>query len=319
MRRGFGQRDLKKLISSLWSFLNSLSDYLLSEKRVILDADYIFLSGDEKYRFIYLPSSAGETPKSNLAFQVMNAISDDDEECIVMGWKLFKALGKEDFVPDDLMSIISVKTNDEICVEPELSPNPSPVPAPKSTPILSPPQYESFDYFDGEAESEKSLFNIGGKIMERLRSFGKKNNIEKNDLSMQSKGPEIDLGLGIDLPDFEESDDSRTMLMSAPVPRPCLVPEEGNVFGKCYLEKDEIVIGKLPSLSDFTIPNSTISRVHAKITKLEGSFYIEDAGSKNGTSVNNKMLSYGQIKEIKDGDLIRFAAVAFRFSKKALP
>ena len=58
---------------------------------------------------------------------------------------------------------------------------------------------------------------------------------------------------------------------------------------------------------------SGISRNHARITREEGQYYIEDLNSRNGTYLNGELLSYKQKCRMKPGDHLRFAREEYVF------
>ncbi|MCL6472161.1 MAG: FHA domain-containing protein [Firmicutes bacterium] len=67
---------------------------------------------------------------------------------------------------------------------------------------------------------------------------------------------------------------------------PILIVKKGPYIGQKFtLTKDEITLGRDPE-SDIFLDDITVSRYHAKITVSEDSVSIEDAGSLNGTYVN---------------------------------
>ena len=74
--------------------------------------------------------------------------------------------------------------------------------------------------------------------------------------------------------------------------------------------KDEILIGRDPNV-DTVINNPNISWHHAKITRQNSIYYIEDLNSTNGTFVNNSIVKTE--KEIKEGDKITLGLYDFIF------
>jgi predicted component of type VI protein secretion system len=60
----------------------------------------------------------------------------------------------------------------------------------------------------------------------------------------------------------------------------------GQVF---HLDAQSLIIGRDP-MSDITINDPEISRQHARLTRTEEGFQIEDLGSTNGTFVNGQRL-----------------------------
>ena len=57
----------------------------------------------------------------------------------------------------------------------------------------------------------------------------------------------------------------------------------------------------------------TVSRHHAKITKVEDVYMIEDMNSANGTKVGGTLLDYKMKMSLQAGELIEFADEKFRF------
>lgn len=78
------------------------------------------------------------------------------------------------------------------------------------------------------------------------------------------------------------------------------------------IDGDEYLIGKKQELVDGWIPNQRmISRLHAKIIRVDNQFFITDEESLNGTYLNGTKITKKQIKRLKIGDRIRFANVEF--------
>ncbi len=82
-----------------------------------------------------------------------------------------------------------------------------------------------------------------------------------------------------------------------------------------YLEKDITVIGKLETAADAVINIPTVSRIHAKIRKREGAYYLADLNSRNGTSVNGQLLKTGEDYLLEDEDEVDFAQARYIFLK----
>ncbi|KAB3539722.1 FHA domain-containing protein [Alkaliphilus pronyensis] len=66
--------------------------------------------------------------------------------------------------------------------------------------------------------------------------------------------------------------------------------------------------------SDIQLADKYISTNHAKITLDEGSYFIEDVGSVNGTYLNNTQIE--DVVELKEGDRIGLGQVEFIFVKE---
>lgn len=83
---------------------------------------------------------------------------------------------------------------------------------------------------------------------------------------------------------------------------------------KQYISEDCIVVGKSREADYQIAGNNSISRKHARISKNDRTFIIEDLESMNHTYVSGEMVN-GK-KELMDGDVIRLANEEFIFEIK---
>lgn len=75
------------------------------------------------------------------------------------------------------------------------------------------------------------------------------------------------------------------------------------------VEGSPFLVGR-HSQSALTIPSPTVSNVHAELRIEEGSLYVKDLGSTNGTFINGERIQ-GEFA-VGSGDLLQFAEVVFR-------
>jgi sigma-B regulation protein RsbU (phosphoserine phosphatase) len=76
------------------------------------------------------------------------------------------------------------------------------------------------------------------------------------------------------------------------------------------LDSERIVFGRHPSC-DVVLEDGAVSRQHAQIVQLHGSYYLEDLRSRNGTQVNDTDVS--EPKLLNDGDIVRVCDFAYSF------
>src|SRR5262245_44899438 len=82
------------------------------------------------------------------------------------------------------------------------------------------------------------------------------------------------------------------------------------------LDGDLFVMGRKPECQ-IHIQNNAVSREHAKITKAQNLFYIEDLESRNGTWVNNVEIK--ERTQLKDSDRIKICDCLFSFHQESTP
>ena len=80
-----------------------------------------------------------------------------------------------------------------------------------------------------------------------------------------------------------------------------LISTRGAVSGSRYLlDEDEITVGRDPR-ADILLDDSTVSRSHAVLRRVNGAYSVIDAGSLNGTYVNRQRVDQ---KQLNNGDEI---------------
>lgn len=90
---------------------------------------------------------------------------------------------------------------------------------------------------------------------------------------------------------------------------PVLVVRKGVEVGeRFYLERPEVTIGRDPE-SDIFLNDVTVSREHARLVIDGGDVTIVDAGSLNGTYVNNEVVAEAVLKSGDSVQIGRFQMV----------
>jgi phosphoserine phosphatase RsbU/P len=81
----------------------------------------------------------------------------------------------------------------------------------------------------------------------------------------------------------------------------------GQIF---QLESPAVVLGRHPAC-DIVLESGAVSRQHARISNIDGSFYIEDLHSRNGTYVNGNLIVGRQL--LKQNDEIGLCEISLIF------
>ncbi|HET6889602.1 MAG TPA: FHA domain-containing protein [Pyrinomonadaceae bacterium] len=69
--------------------------------------------------------------------------------------------------------------------------------------------------------------------------------------------------------------------------------------------------------NELSINDSSVSKIHATLLmNQEGTLLVSDTGSTNGTYINGRRISYGEARQITDGDVVGFGDVEVRFKKQ---
>jgi hypothetical protein len=68
--------------------------------------------------------------------------------------------------------------------------------------------------------------------------------------------------------------------------------------------------------NQLSLNDSSVSKIHAALTlNQQGTLLVADTGSTNGTYINGRRISYGEARQIEDGDVVGFGDVEVRFRK----
>ena len=92
-----------------------------------------------------------------------------------------------------------------------------------------------------------------------------------------------------------------------------LVSIEPGALATIYLDQELTVVGKMEQAADVVIPVDTVSRVHARIRKKHDGYYLADLNSRNGTSVNGRMLKPEEEYLLQNEDQVDFAKARYLF------
>ncbi|GMQ63015.1 DUF6382 domain-containing protein [Vallitalea maricola] len=94
---------------------------------------------------------------------------------------------------------------------------------------------------------------------------------------------------------------------------PYLLSKDGDIVNKVIISNNPFIIGKLDSQVDYIIENSSVSRIHCKIIKEDGQYYIIDLNSKNGTYLDEERLISNKRYQLHDGTDVAISNCEYTF------
>jgi pSer/pThr/pTyr-binding forkhead associated (FHA) protein len=81
-----------------------------------------------------------------------------------------------------------------------------------------------------------------------------------------------------------------------------VVVEPANRKGETYELTDEVTVGRAPGCA-VSLDDTFVSSLHARLFRRDGTLYVEDLGSTNGTFVNKKAVS--DAVRLRKGDRVQ--------------
>ena len=90
------------------------------------------------------------------------------------------------------------------------------------------------------------------------------------------------------------------------------VPRADGSTGQHPVDKDEFLIGRQPP-ANLTLPHPQVSRRHARIMRRGWSYWMEDAGSRNGVFVNGEPVGDQPVRLVDGDDIVVAGIVTLTF------
>ena len=105
----------------------------------------------------------------------------------------------------------------------------------------------------------------------------------------------------------ELSGETRCLSGTSRRPEVRLVSKEPDKYEDIPFIKESMIIGKRRDQADILLCSDTVSRLHAKLERQDGSYYVTDLNSTNGTFLNGEQLRPNERRQIYFGDDVSFA------------
>src|SRR6185503_17792607 len=68
--------------------------------------------------------------------------------------------------------------------------------------------------------------------------------------------------------------------------------------------------------NELSLNHASVSKIHAALMlNQQGTLLVADTGSTNGTFINGRRISYGEARQIEEGDVVGFGDVEVRFRR----
>lgn len=352
--RQIGTELLKKILFSIENVCRKLPEYLLKEDRLCLSEELLYVDlVEETVYFTYLPFWNGSFPNEFRRWmeEALKNIDHQDRKCTELAYDIYEKCRDENTGIHELlkrsreqMGLASEPMSEPIS-EKLLEKDFSKIPK-KETPEQEKSRHEySFSALKEKGkniweEKKIQIEEVLSKSMENFlrislnlkiplkRKETKKKEIEKKEIKKKEnkeilfkKSRNIKNHMvenNIPLQNLEEDTVYQTELL-------CREQKEKKGWlsyqgtSGCLdfcISKEKFLIGRNSKQVDGQIQTDGISRVHARITKREGGYYIEDLNSTNGTYLNGDLLEYHRVRKLNQNDRVRFGNEEYLFYEK---
>lgn len=309
---------VEKLLLNICSQIEKLEWNLLGTNCLVLEPELIFIgNGSEEIYFTLYPDNKGEvyTELTKLMEYLLTKLDHKDTEGVKTVYGIYELTLTEGYSIADIRTAIEKRKSESIIEDTKEEHKGGVIQITERVnvkPQIYPekPVVKKSIKLEGCSEILQSLWKKALEILKKETGIGKK---EKLPLMVE---PEI-------LEEEFTQDTHMNMKESVINPTVCLVSAEGKAKGILLheglgtypdfeLDKRNYKIGNHPT-AELHIKKDTISGFHASIEYNEGTYYIEDLNSTNGTFINDIPVNYKEKEMLHPGDELRFADVRYRF------
>lgn len=335
-----GMEMLRTILFSLEQVCEKMPEFLLKEDRLSLQKELIYVDlADKTVHFTYLPFEDGCFPEKFQAWmaETLKEIDHQEQTCVELAYQVYEASINENISIHQVLREV-MKNN---VLKPEI-PIFETVEKEKKAEFLQRDlqeeqvlsqkkrigtfladaiaekkeeiQWEIKEYFQSRVpssirnylksdESQKAKESTILSRLSRKKSGEKEKKTQKKKQKKKKTSKEMPI----------ETYHTQKLYKNKNQPEGKLVYQGENQCEDIWIQGVEFFIGRNSGQADANIKTESISRLHAKILKKEGEYYIEDLNSTNGTYLNGEKLEYHKSKKLNKNDRIQFGAEAYVF------
>ena len=296
------------ILAGIYEAVEKLESFLLRADSLILQPECIFLdSAGEQIYFCYGPKSKKTVTETfcELMEYLLTRLDHTEEKSLELAYRLYDQSTKEGFCLSQLQGLLRIDYERETEQEEKAK-------IPEEGDILpkdTPDNGEGDGYRNKNEDIKQKITNIKEYIIKNLERWIRrfrspksgKHDLEEQHFVFEPEEPEI-------------QQSRPTVLISEMAKAPeGILRYEGN--GNCSdlkIEGDSYTIGS-DDTCEGHIPSSTVSRKHARITRNEDMYFLEDLNSTNGTFIGGELLNYHVKMSLGKNEIVIFADEKFRF------
>lgn len=329
-----GYEMLRRFLFSVQEMCSNLSEYFLREEGICLEMEFIYVNlEDGSLQFTYLPfyeKSLQEGFESCME-QFLRKIDHQDKAAVELGYQIYQLCSSGNANIGKLLETSLGKPVSLEKTEPKESRNDT---WEKESPKRNIKEAEGKNKEKSKNILEAEKIKISKKSWKAWKSEWEENwshmmeTVKKylsgfREISVfKRKQKELDISERVlqETPETTLPEDTAppvhpTEILGVQKKKPVgkLVYQGVNSCEDILIKGENFLIGKNREQVDGIISAEGVSRLHARITREDNTFFIEDLNSTNGTYLNDKELEYHEPQELKPDDRIRFGVEEYMF------
>ena len=285
------------LLSGLLALQEELPRFYLKAEHLLLQSKQIFLDASgEKVVFCYEPLWNRDPRQSlqELMEQLLPKIDHGDKEAVRLGYGLYERCQEENA---DVWSYVLEQNTGTACVCQESG----------EVSETDGPEQKTAE----EENTQRKSPGIPEKMLEKLPVTSALSWVQS--LGKKKKEKPVPVYLFEPEENVEACANPTVYLGAKGTAEGRLLYRGTGEESSFVIEGDSFLLGGRNEQADGQLLASGVSRNHARITREEDQYYIEDLNSRNGTYLNGNLLAYKQKCPVKPGDHLRFAREEYVF------
>lgn len=344
--------QIRTLVFGIARSLDHMEQYLLSEKSVLLDPEYLYVDPESlKVWLCLVPGMECDFPEDYSRFleYLLGKVDHRDKESVVLAYGLYQETRKENYGMADILRLAQQKIEVNH--------------AGREAETETVREFERYQEYPEREYMETAQDGYGAKqrrsaiqdrkagnaetdwkpgmvrarqiqtdtVKESSGLFGRWKQRRKERREEKQREQEREMQMPWDTMFVSETSPDYGTLSSVHLPQQSsgtvlLNPESresGSVARRLTAldagETDIVIsyypfiIGKQENLADYILDRETVSRLHLRIDQKDGRYYVQDLNSTNGTMVDGRMLENNETAEIWEGVEVNIAGVRYRF------
>ena len=274
-RKRLSGMEMIKLLEGILTAARSCGEYLLDGADLILQPEYIYLDLDEWTVFLCLNpllEGAADNQLQTLAEYLLEHLDRQDSDAVAFGYEFYRVAGGEN--PSLGKMVESWKS------------------------AVAAAEKKEADEEDTRAEAG---FGQPVETAPETDLYGMQN------LKIEVEG-RAEKTLGLEEPAAVPG--GTTCLTDVSKPGIYLHSQNAS-YPDFLIEGDSFLVGKKKDAVDGVLKARGISRIHGKISREGGFYYVTDLNSTNGTFLNGGRLDVHEKARLRKGDCLGFADVKY--------
>lgn len=287
---------IRRIIEDLFDMNLKIGEFLLDPSNICYLPKTIYMDRSEgRYRFCYLPGCCadGAMGIQALTEYMLTRIDHTDRETVKIGYALYDRSIQECCSLKELMDCCTYIPETEDVKAESVTEN-------------------SFQQKEKEDIEEAAA---GWSVLEGMKKLFQKRKHDPDEEEDES-GYEAYICEPFAHKDIKPNciRENPTVLLHEFEQNVCKLVYQGSGEEEDFiLGEDIFLIGKENGNVSAVLKADTVSRMHARITKKDGCYYLEDLNSTNGTYLNGEELIYHDPVKLKKNDRICFATEEYIF------